>query len=402
MRLEVRIALSLLRPGRRHRFGDDPSQVAELHLPRGRGHRTRSPWCCTAATGRRTYGKLVTRPLCHDLARRGWAAWNLEYRRLGDGRGGGGGWPQTFDDVAHGIDALADQPGLDLSRVVLVGHSAGGQLALWAGRRPLLPTGAVGASPRVRACAVVGLAPVTDLRRARVHAEQLLGGSAEQQPERWAQADPARAGAPGVPRSSCTRPPTRPCRWRARGSTPPPRASSWSRPRAATATRSTRPVRRGRWRRAGWSSTARGHSPSLRPMRLSALLRRLLGRSGSQRVVSYAPRHDRRADPGEVVWTQVDFEDGGGSKDRPVLVVGRRDRQTVLALLLSTQEKRNGQPHWLAIGAGAWDRHNRPSYVRLDRVLELDADSIRRQGSVLDRARFEHVARALRAGYGWK
>ena len=199
MRLETRVLLSLLRRGTQHAFGPDPSQVADLHLPSGRGPH---PVAVVLHGGywQTRYGKLVTRPLSLDLAARGWAAWNLEYRRLGTGRGGGGGWPRTFEDVAGGIDALAglDAP-LDLSRVVLVGHSAGGQLALWAASRPGLPAGAVGAGPRVAASAVVALAPVTNLVRARVHAEQLLGGSVEQHPDRWAQADPIRAGAPAIP-----------------------------------------------------------------------------------------------------------------------------------------------------------------------------------------------------------
>lgn len=199
MRLELQIALSLLRRGSGHRLGADPSQVADLHLPRGTGP---FPVAVLLHGGywQTRYGKLVMRPLALDLVARGWAVWNLEYRRLGSGRGGGGGWPQTFDDVASGVDALAgvDAP-LDLSRVVLVGHSAGGQLALWAARRSELPAGAVGASPRVAASAVLALAPVTDLARARVHAEQLLGGTADAVPDRWEQADPVRAGAPDVP-----------------------------------------------------------------------------------------------------------------------------------------------------------------------------------------------------------
>ena len=209
--LPLKIALSLLsRPGF-HRYGDDPSQVAELHLPSGPGPH---PVAVVLHGGywQTQYGKLVCRPLARSLAASGYAAWNLEYRRLGDGRGGGGGWPMTFQDVADGIDALAglaapldrsarlDLRGpLDLSRVTLVGHSAGGQLALWAASRPSLPASAVGACPRVVASRVLALAPVTDLARARVHAEQLLGGTAAQVPDRWGQADPVRAGAPGVP-----------------------------------------------------------------------------------------------------------------------------------------------------------------------------------------------------------
>lgn len=199
MRLELQIALSAIRRGVRHRFGDDPSQVADLHLPGGSGPH---PVAVVLHGGywQTRHGRIVTRPLALDLVARGWGAWNLEYRRLGTGRGGGGGWPMTFDDVATGIDALTgvDAP-LDLSRVVLVGHSAGGQLALWAAARAKLPEGTVGASPRVVASSVVALAPVTNLERARVHAEALLGGTLDDVPDRWAQADPIRAGAPPIP-----------------------------------------------------------------------------------------------------------------------------------------------------------------------------------------------------------
>jgi len=199
MSLPLKIALSLLsRPGV-HRYGEDPSQVAELHLPSGPGPH---PVAVVLHGGywQTQYGKLICRPLARSLASHGYAAWNLEYRRLGDGRGGGGGWPMTFQDVADGIDALADLSApVDLTRVTLVGHSAGGQLALWAAARPSLPATAVGAAPRVVASRVLALAPVTDLARARVHAEQLLGGTVAAVPDRWAQADPVRAGAPGVP-----------------------------------------------------------------------------------------------------------------------------------------------------------------------------------------------------------
>lgn len=199
MRLEVRVALTLPRRGRPVSYGADPSQRLDLHVPRGRGP---FPVAVVLHGGywRTQYGKLVTRPLSLDLARRGWAVANLEYRRLGTGRGSGGGWPMTFDDVAAGIDHLArlDAP-LDLSDVSLVGHSAGGQLALWAARRSVLPSGAPGADPRVAARRVVALAPVTDLGRARDHTEVLLGGTADRVPERWMQADPSRFGAPPVP-----------------------------------------------------------------------------------------------------------------------------------------------------------------------------------------------------------
>ncbi len=209
MSLPLRIALSLVRRPTRHRYGADPSQVADLHLPPSGVGGARHPVAVVLHGGhwQPPYGKLVCRPLALDLAARGWAVWNLEYRRLGTGRGGGGGWPATFEDVAAGIDALAElalpdgrlDGRLDLSRVALVGHSAGGQLALWAASRPSLPAGAVGASPRVVAARVVGLAPVTNLVRAGANAVRLVGGPVEEVTDRWAQADPMIAGAPGIP-----------------------------------------------------------------------------------------------------------------------------------------------------------------------------------------------------------
>jgi hypothetical protein len=117
--------------------------------------------------------------------------------------------------------------------------------------------------------------------------------------------------------------------------------------------------------------------------------------------LAYAPQLDGQADPGEVVWTWVEYEDDPSQgKDRPVLVVGRRG-STLLGLMLSSNGDRDGQRHWFALGTGAWDQQNRPSWVRLDRVLEVDEDRVRREGAVMDRARFDKVAKQLRAGYGW-
>jgi hypothetical protein len=119
------------------------------------------------------------------------------------------------------------------------------------------------------------------------------------------------------------------------------------------------------------------------------------------RHLEYAPDLDGDADPGEIVWTWVKYEDDPNrGKDRPVLVVGRTGR-TLLGLMLSSQDDRDGQRHWLALGAGAWDREDRPSWIRLDRVIEVDEDGIRREGAVLDRTRFDTVAEALRRDYGW-
>lgn len=119
------------------------------------------------------------------------------------------------------------------------------------------------------------------------------------------------------------------------------------------------------------------------------------------RRVVYAPDLDGAADPGEIVWTWVPFEEGDGrGKDRPVLVVGREGRDLV-GLMLSSRAERADDRNWVGIGAGAWDGQGRPSYVRLDRVIEVGEREIRREGAVLDAARFDRVADALRERYGW-
>ncbi len=142
------------------------------------------------------YDLSLMAALAADLAARGWAVWNLEYRRVG--RRSGGGWPQTGEDVLAGIDLLAqlDAP-LDLARVVVIGHSAGGQLALWAaGRRR-----AADAPVRVRAA--VAQAGVVDLEAAARHGSSevlaFLGGDPGEVPGRYADASPTARLPLGVP-----------------------------------------------------------------------------------------------------------------------------------------------------------------------------------------------------------
>jgi hypothetical protein len=124
-------------------------------------------------------------------------------------------------------------------------------------------------------------------------------------------------------------------------------------------------------------------------------------------TLAYEPRPDDRPDPGEVVWAWVPFEENHRrGKDRPVLVVGR-DGDLLLALMLTSHdhldlaaEARRGR-HWVDLGPGEWDRSGRPSEVRVDRVLRLNPDAVRRIGAVLDRARYDAVTRAARRVLGW-
>ena len=123
-------------------------------------------------------------------------------------------------------------------------------------------------------------------------------------------------------------------------------------------------------------------------------------RDRARRIV-YAPDLDGAADPGEIVWTWVPYEEADGrGKDRPVLVVGR-DRTELLGLMLSSQADHADDRDWVGIGSGRWDARGRASYVRLDRVIEVGEREIRREGAVLDEARFDRVADALRSRYGW-
>ena len=119
----------------------------------------------------------------------------------------------------------------------------------------------------------------------------------------------------------------------------------------------------------------------------------------------YAPDLDGDPDPGEVVWTWVPYEDDSRrGKDRPVLVVGH-DGPWLLGLMLSTVDH-DELPHraretWVDVGSGDWDDRRRASEVRVDRVIRLDPLAVRREGAILDRARFELVADSLVAAHGW-
>lgn len=180
-------------------YGPDPNQFADLRLPEGRG-----PFPVIAILHGGCWAEYAdvtyTANLATALTRQGWATWNVEYRRVHQQ---GGGWPGTFLDAAHGIDALRDAAKkypLDLARTIAIGHSAGAQLALWAASRARLPKGSavfvpnplplrgvvsIGGIPDLRAFAADPGGPC-DGRQLRV-----LGGTPEQFPERYALVSPA-------------------------------------------------------------------------------------------------------------------------------------------------------------------------------------------------------------------
>ena len=118
---------------------------------------------------------------------------------------------------------------------------------------------------------------------------------------------------------------------------------------------------------------------------------------------TYSPDPDGDADPGEVVWAWVPFEeDPAQGKDRPVLVLAHHETRLVVAQMTSkdhdrdaAQEARWGR-FWHDVGAGDWDRQGRPSEVRLDRLLLVEPASVRREGATMRREVFDDVVAALR------
>ncbi|MDP1877033.1 MAG: type II toxin-antitoxin system PemK/MazF family toxin [Actinomycetota bacterium] len=109
----------------------------------------------------------------------------------------------------------------------------------------------------------------------------------------------------------------------------------------------------------------------------------------------YGPRIDSDADPGEVVWAWVPFEDAPAvGKDRPIAIIGRTEDRRLVALMMSSRDH-DGHPDWIAVGSGPWDRDGRPSWVRRDRLLAVAASAVRREGAVLPAEAYGRIAGAL-------
>jgi len=136
----------------------------------------------------------------------------------------------------------------------------------------------------------------------------------------------------------------------------------------------------------GEGSTTRKPAKASKPPRSGAPARDI---DDNTAVFEYTPEMDGDPDPGEVVWTWVPYEDDPSQgKDRPVVIVGRRGQMLICVPLTSKQHNNEAQ---VSVGTGSWDREGRPSYAKLERLLEVDPEKVRREGAILSRAHFDDV-----------
>ncbi|WP_017186272.1 alpha/beta hydrolase family protein [Alkalibacillus haloalkaliphilus] len=179
-------------------YGHDQSQYGVLRLPENKG---KSPVVVSIHGGfwKAKYNLEENTPLAEDLTNRGYATWNIEYRRIGEE---GGGWPGTFNDIIDAVNCLkeieeTDQ--LDLTNVIVIGHSAGGHLALWLASRVKKQLDITFNELQVPIRKVISLAGITDLKKVwEIHDREgvlspvleLMGGSPHEEPGRYKIASP--------------------------------------------------------------------------------------------------------------------------------------------------------------------------------------------------------------------
>ncbi|MFP5022293.1 alpha/beta hydrolase family protein [Pseudonocardia phyllosphaerae] len=182
-------------------YGGRPDQWGEISFPRDRPLPKATVIVLHGGFWRRgAGGPEQMRPMASKLVEAGYATWNVQYRTVG----GEGGWPSTFDDVAMAADHLASMHStrIDLKRLIVVGHSAGGQLAAWLAMRPKIPAGQPGANPTVRPAGVVSLAGVLDLEAAVDLGDDavvnVVGATPDADPERYRITSPIEALPLGV------------------------------------------------------------------------------------------------------------------------------------------------------------------------------------------------------------
>lgn len=146
-----------------------------------------------------------------------------------------------------------------------------------------------------------------------------------------------------------------------------------------------------------FGSGRKGGAPGAKPSRSTKPPAKGAGatdvRDGDYRF-EYAPELDGEPDPGEVVWTWVPYEDDPRQgKDRPVAIIGRHGTH-LLGVALTSKDKHS--QYQVPVGSGPWDHQGRPSFAKVDRLLDVDPAKVRREGAILDRRHHDDVVAAVR------
>ena len=188
-----------------HDEGDPEQNWADLYLPAGDQQVDSIPLAVLlhGSSSENDLGADTFAPLARELASRGMAVYNIEYRHIGTG----GGWPTTFRDVASALDHVVEVdkkfPQITTDDEVVVGHGTGGQLAVWGGTRHRLDRDEVGADPEFRPTRVISIAGPLDMTSAAAEGDDrivtFLGGTPEEVPDRYKSVDPVQNIDPGTP-----------------------------------------------------------------------------------------------------------------------------------------------------------------------------------------------------------